>query len=248
MVRFVYSIYSFHFLDTISEQLKEKLTKLGKTILSTVNLAELKKYQNENKMKKGVYLLYYQEEAVYIGKAGDVEERLKQHYYKLSGRKNIDLNKVYFSCIILDDSMSTAANEELLIKLFKQENKNMWNGSGFGPKDPGRKRDDTKPGEFDTKYPINDEWDLKFTAKSATVWFFLNSAKNDLPYVFRYEILEDHKQLNVDLSSEDIKVKGFLTEILNVLGSDYQANILSYGITLYRENKKYEYAQSLRQS
>ena len=30
----------------------------------------------------------------------------------------------------------------------------MWNGSGFGPKDPGKNRDTTEPGAFDRDHPI----------------------------------------------------------------------------------------------
>jgi hypothetical protein len=244
----MFTLYNFHFLDTVSQQLLDKLNTLSVSPLNLEELNRLRIYEKDNHSRKGVYLLHYQQSPVYLGKADDIAERLQQHYNKLCGRQNISISEMGFKCIILDESMSTAANEELLISLFQKDHNGMWNNSGFGAKDPGKQRDQTKPGEFDQKYPINSKYKIQFSQKTSSVNYFLNQAKQQLPYVFRFEIPSEQQQISMTVSDTELSAEDFLKELLSILGRDFQANILSFGITLYAEEKKYAYGKSIRNS
>lgn len=242
----MFTLYNFHFLNTVSQQLLDKFSELSVSALNPDELNKLRNYQKDNHSKKGVYLLHYQESPVYLGKADDIADRLQQHYNKLCGRLNISISDIGFKCIILDESMSTAANEELLISLFQQDHTGMWNNSGFGAKDPGKQRDQTKPGGFDQNYPINSKFKIVFEKKSGSVDYFLEQAKKQLPYIFRFEIPLDKKTITMTISDTELSAEDFLNELLPILGKDFQANILSFGITLYAEEKVYPYGKSIR--
>jgi len=242
----LYSLYNFHFLDTVSKQLLEMLSGLGISSLNQLELSKLQAFQEENHSKKGVYLLHYQGNPVYLGKADDIAERLQQHYYKLCGRENIDIDEIGFKCIVLDESMSTAANEELLISLFQRDHSGMWNNSGFGAKDPGRQRDSTKPGAFDQQHPIRKDYDLEFRDINGTIGDFVAQAKQQLPYIFRFEISADLLSRPISISPIRLTVEEFVSQLVKYLGPDYQANILSFGITIYAEEKEYQYGKVIR--
>lgn len=242
----MFALYNFHFLDTVSQQLLDKFKILSVSCLNPDELCKLRDFQKETNSKKGVYLLHYKSAPVYLGKADDIAERLQQHYNKLCGRQNIEINEIGYKCIILDESMSTAANEELLIKLFQKDHNGMWNNSGFGAKDPGKQRDQTKPGDFDKRYPINSSFKLTFLNITDTVGSLLAQAKQQLPYIFRFEIPSDTQQLKMTLSNIELSAEAFLKELLRTIGQDYQANILSFGITIYAEDKEYPYGKSIR--
>ncbi|HWI83481.1 hypothetical protein [Ramlibacter sp.] len=74
--------YSFHFLETISNQLKARLDLLTETQLDGASLATLRDYQIEKASCQGVYLLQYHGVPAYLGKATDVCDRLGQHLEK----------------------------------------------------------------------------------------------------------------------------------------------------------------------
>ncbi len=94
----MFAIYSFDFLATITEQLESKLESMSFTKLTENALMELHEFQQENKIRQGVYLLVYKKKAIYVGKADDVRDRIGQHLRKLKGRRNLDVSKIGFKC------------------------------------------------------------------------------------------------------------------------------------------------------
>ncbi len=240
----MYATYNFHFLDTISQQLSGKLEAISISPLDLETLGELESFQKNENAVQGVYLLHYKGQPVYLGKAENVHSRLVQHLAKLSGRKNIDLGLVGYKALILDKSMSTAANEDVLIGIFQKTHTGMWNGSGFGPKDPGKKRDNTRPGLFDRTYPINENFPIELTADTATAGDVLATMKRQLPYVFRYD-LDGETNASVDLREVPRTAQSVLHAVVRSLGHGWKGVILSYGMVLYRTDATYEFGQEL---
>lgn len=240
----MHSFYNFDFLGTISRQLQEKLEELPVSILNEEALDALETYQAENTAKQGVYLLHYEDAPVYVGKAGNVAERLRQHLRKLSGRRNIHVARVGYKALVLDKSMSTAANEDVLVTLFKEHHPNMWNGQGFGPKDPGQQRDTTRPSPFDTRYPIREDFPVPHVDDEETVATLLVKMKDALPYVCRFA-LEDRGDTPILLAGVDRISRSLMQAVVNTLGVGWKAAILSYGMVLYRTEKRYTFGVEL---
>ena len=242
----MHAIYSFDFLNTISHQLKTFIDDLRLTPLTPRTLQEFSTFQRENNSKQGVYLIHYEGSPVYLGKADDVADRLGNHYKKLLGRHNIEASKISYKAILLDRSMSTAANEEILIALFRTDYEGMWNGKGFGSKDPGKERDTTKPGPFDEKYPINEQHMVDFGSTSGSLEFYLKKAKSELPYHFRFEISKQiTRTTQIALPNAILPADKFLQIIINNLGQGWKGVILSYGMIIYKTEHKYKYGKEI---
>lgn len=241
----MHSLYSFHFLDTISEQLQEKLENLDISPLTEEALNLLAAFETENRAWQGVYLLYYEGAPVYLGKADDVSSRLKQHLWKLKGRQKIDLSAVGYKALLLDKSMSTAANETVLIGLFKRRYNGMWNGKGFGSKDPGKERDTTRPGPFDSMYPIIANYSVEGIDDEETLASLLIKMKNKLPYTaFRFELGERSAD-SLALAGVPRTADVLLQAAINKLGKGWKGVILSYGMIIYKTSTSYQYGTEL---
>lgn len=246
----MHTTYNFHFLNTVSRQLVAKLDELPVSVLDPDTLSELGLFQEVNNAKQGVYLLHYEGSPVYLGKAEDVRERLAQHLTKLTGRQNIQLTDIGYKAILLDRSMSTAANETVLIGFFRQNHVGMWNNRGFGPKDPGRQRDNTRPSYFDQMYPIRDDYPVTFDDNSAKLGDLLLAIKAQVPYVFRYSIV-GQESLDVDLAnipralSSQIAAKDLLQLAVTRLGAGWKGVVLSHGMVLYCTTSEYEFGREL---
>lgn len=244
----MHSLYVFDFLTTVSVQLKEKLEGLDETMLDKASLADLAKYQRENDSLQGVYVIHYEGQPKYVGKANNVSDRLSQHLTKLSGRKGINPLAIGYKTLLLDKSMSTAANEDILISMFKQEHTGMWNGAGFGPKDPGKERDTTKPGPFDTAYPILDEYlvNLKTDENGAiNLKDLVTTMKDQLPYVFRYNVPAEELEKTILLTSDDRRARSLLQTVVSFLGEGWKGAVISYGMVLYKTSKHYPHGEEL---
>ena len=108
----------------------------------------------------GVYGLRHGQELVYVGKADNLKKRLGEHRAKISGRQNIALSDVGFVCLTVNPNWSAYAPEDILTRHYRAEGLCGWNGSSFGPHDPGRNRETTNksPQGFDRQYPIKEDW------------------------------------------------------------------------------------------
>lgn len=246
----MHALYNFHFLNTVSQQLVAELEQLPVTLLDASHLNDLGSFQQERGAMQGVYVLHYDGKPVYLGKANNVRDRLDQHLRKLSGRQNIDLSKVGYKALLLDQSMSTAANESVLIRIFQQRHSEMWNSQGFGAKDPGRNRDNTVPNRFDSNYPIRADHPIHLTKNKMPVGQLLNTIKQQVPFVFRFN-LEDKAGLDVDLrdllpnATGEVPAQELLQHAVSTLGAGWKAAILSHGMVLYRTNANYRYGREI---
>lgn len=243
----MHAAYNFNFLETISQQLKSSLDALTITPLNAGSLAVLLADQVRLSARQGVYQLYLGNDLVYLGKADDVAYRLDEHLTKLSGRNGVHLPSVGYKALLLDRSMSTAANENVLIGLFLPTNPQMWNGKGFGPKDPGKERDTTRPNYFDTKYPIRSDYPVPGVEDHESIGSLLGKLKAALPFVFRYGL--DGKSpvsaLVVDLTGVPRTAEDLLQAALRVLGAGWKGAILAFGMVLYETTKDYPYGKTL---
>jgi hypothetical protein len=224
-----------------------RLDSLDCTPLNAISLDIINIFQLENKTKQGVYVVHYQNKPVYVGKANNILERLGEHFEKLSGRRNVNLDEVGYKAVFLDKSMSTAANETILIEMFQEVYSNMWNGAGFGPKDPGKERDTTRPGAFDIAYPIIDTFPIALPINSGAIKLkeLLKIAKSQLPYVFRFGPVGSDGEKYISFSQPEISARKLLQESVNLLGEGWHGAVLSYGMVMYKKNKEYEQADVL---
>jgi hypothetical protein len=238
------ALYVFDFLRTVSLQLKDTLENLSPSRLNDVAIFDLQEFQFGARSSQGVYLIIYDGEPRYVGKANNVKDRLSQHLTKLRGRRNIDLEALSYKALLLDKSMSTAANEDLLIGMFKEQYPNMWNGAGFGPKDPGQQRDTTKPGKFDQQHPIIDDYKITVeTDEDGTIELgeLLATMKSQLPYIFRYDVPAVELPRRIYLGYEERVACNLLQAVVTHLGIGWRGAIISYGMVLYKTNKHYPY-------
>ncbi|MFF8769693.1 Eco29kI family restriction endonuclease [Kitasatospora sp. NPDC015120] len=167
----------------LGDQLADALSHLGRAPLADENLVQLDE-------RPGVYQLYLGGDFVYVGKADKtLPGRLRNHLRKLSGRRNIDLDDVAFSCLYVAEDFSALAPEQLLISHHKEMGSIPWNNNGFGNKDPGRQRDSTilKKNHFDVVFPIDLDRPVEGLVPGDTsLHAFLKALKSGLPYNFRY--------------------------------------------------------------
>jgi hypothetical protein len=118
-----------------------------------------------------------------------VPERLGQHLRKISGRQNISLGELTFTCLYVAEDLSAVAPETLLIKRYQGAGTALWNANGFGGRDPGRRRDTTMvaAAHFDASFPIDLEIGVSLPAGQMQMKRFLKLLKGSLPYTFRYD-------------------------------------------------------------
>ena len=150
-----------------------------------------------------------------------------------------------YKALLLDENWSTSANEDLLVRHFKQRNECKWNGTGFGPKDPGKERDTTKPSWFDNAFPIRDDWFVENIPDNATVEEVLKSLKGQLPFLLRYDKLGKVAVTAVNLTGVQRNARAVLLKCAQALGGGWQLTLLKYGFILYPEIKKFTYGKRL---
>jgi hypothetical protein len=206
---------------------------------------------------QGVYQLFYKGKLAYIGKTdleAGLRKRLIRHGLKISSRKNIDKNDVKFLAarIFVYSAMDL---ESSLISYYKKNgNPPLWNTSGFGSNDPGRRRDTSKVKEnhFDSLYPIDLDWPAgRDLIKSETIADALAHLKRSTPYLIRFET-NHRKKPHTDLINEQAPkfrsnetVKSALLKIARVLGNDWQITALPGYVIIYKEEKVYEHGEVL---
>ncbi|MET7494119.1 GIY-YIG nuclease family protein [Streptomyces sp900116325] len=108
--------------------------------------------------RPGVYQLYRNGEFVYVGKADkSLPTRINKHLHKVSGRTNIALSEMTFTCLYVAEDFSALPPEKLLTMHYMERGEIPWNNNGFGNNDPGKRRDETvvKANHFDNQYPID---------------------------------------------------------------------------------------------
>lgn len=235
----MFDYFRFSLPRAVTEQLVERLDKLTSSALTDEALAALSAFQKESKTAQGVYVIYLGKKATYAGKAQKVAERLGKHLLKLRGRQKVDMEKVAYKALLLDENWSTSANEGLLITHFKDRGECEWNGSGFGPKDTGKNRDDTIPNKFDNGFPVRDDFPLTDIPDVSTVGMVLAQIKKQVPFLVRYQTLGDAASTSLDLSGVPRTARAIATCAARALGKSWQLMLFKNSITLYRANKSY---------
>jgi hypothetical protein len=82
----------------------------------------------------GVYVIYWNEVAVYVGQARSLRSRLRDHFRKIQDRHGIRVEDVACRYLTIARLWEVARAEEVLITRFDPE----WNGiSGFSMHAPG---------------------------------------------------------------------------------------------------------------
>ena len=150
-----------------------------------------------------------------------------------------------FKALVLDEGWSTSANEDLLIAEFKERGECRWNGTGFGPKDPGKERDTTKPSWFNNTYPIRDDWPVENIPDEARVGEILSTLKEQLPFLLRYDKLGKSAALPVALQGVPRNARAVLIRCAQALGPKWQLTLLKFGFILYPDLKAFRFGERL---
>jgi hypothetical protein len=200
--------------------------------------------------KNGVYLLYQNNQVVYVGKTDSkagFQNRLLRHAGHIRHRKNLDPSSISYKAIAIP-VFKNADLESILIEHYGAP----WNKSGFGGNDPGKQRDTQEPAKFDTQYPIDIHIPLSFITQGVySCKEVLKQLSVSLPYTFRYEKTLHQQELDaiVEIPRSHMTVQEILHVLFeNLPDSTWQATILVGRVIVYRENREYPYSQEIIRS
>ncbi|WP_405190424.1 GIY-YIG nuclease family protein [Streptomyces anulatus] len=226
----------------LGDQLAKALKVLARAPLTEENLARLKE-------KPGVYQLYLNGEFVYVGKADkSLPTRLRNHLRKISGRRNITLDEMAFSCLYVAEDFSALAPEQLLITHYKGNGEIPWNNNGFGNKDPGRQRDSTvlKQNHFDVLFPIDLDRPIEgLRSGGMTLQQLLDAAKAGLPYNFRYGKSAEFKTRRVDVPAAGMTADDVFHLVSAEIPAKWQVTALMGYVIMYDDSPS-EYKSAWR--
>ncbi len=190
--------------------------------------------------KPGVYQLYRSSTRVYVGKAGQLRGRLKQHRKNLSGRQNIQESEIRFTCLSMGSNIH-AVSESSLINYYSCP----WNTNGFGNHDPGRNREETNkpPDGFDQQFPIRGDWPCAdITAGDWNCGELLRRMKNQLPFLLRYQRTKnghpDYNDSFIHVPQTGMPAEDLLRLIAQNLPG-WQATRFPSHLILYKEHRQY---------
>lgn len=229
--------FDFDLARALADQLEEAFDQVGPSPLTSAALLNVER-------RKGVYIVFLDGRAMYVGKANDLRVRLKQHMLKISGRKGLSLSYANFKCAYLHKNWAPIGTEEILIDRYQRKGEAEWNGSSFGSKDYGKNRDTTNqpPDKFDSQYPIDLEYLCEnISAGSYNLGDLLQLMKSAVPYLFRFS-LTGASQKNVDKIStlvpkDSLPFKELLKIVQSTLPSG-RITVFSSHVILYINDKK----------
>lgn len=203
----------------------------------------------------GVYQLHLQGTLVYVGKADTkLSKRLMDHYWTIRGRKNIAIEDMAFKCLSIHPNWAPLTHESMLIKHYKRGGHCEWNALGVGNHDPGRRREDFQPGEFDLTYPINEMFPCATIQPGEyNVNDLLMQVKANLPYVFRYQVEHskrwkqghpDYAGVRVNVAVANMAAEEMLKLIVRSLPG-WQATVFLSHMILYKETRTYNHGRTI---
>jgi hypothetical protein len=239
----MFELFDFDLPGAVTEQLERRLQSMESSALTSQALQDLAVFQNRQGIRQGVYQLLPGQEIVYVGKATNVQERLRHHFDKLRERINLNLTALQFRCLVLRPNWSTSANERLLIEHYRSGGQCKWNSSGFGSKDVGKERDGTEPNRFDREYRINTDYPCEDIADGMTVADLLLALKRQLPFTFRYEVPRPESEIELDLKITPRTARSLIRQAVAALGPDWQATQFPSHIILYRGRRSYPHGE-----
>lgn len=231
----------------LTSQLRSMLDTLRPEPLTIDNIEALKK-------RKGIYQLYHVETLVYVGSAKtSLPTRLNQHRRKISGRLNIDVADLSYTCLYVDEDMTVLSPEHALMDAFKADGSCEWNFNGFGNKDPGVARDTTEldTNHWDVKYPA--DLSLTVPAMSAGDYDcldFMKKLKAALPFNFRYQKkgagVGDYKGVTIRVPANAMDAASLFKLLVGALPPEWQATVLPGYVILYKNSRPYPQGTVLR--
>ncbi|MFD7087300.1 GIY-YIG nuclease family protein [Streptomyces sp. NPDC059896] len=234
--------FTLSITKALGDQLAKALEKLDRAPLAEENLARLKE-------KPGVYQLYLNDKFVYVGKADkSLPVRLRNHLRKISGRRNISLEEMAFSCLYVAEDFSALAPEQLLITHHKGQGDIPWNNNGFGNKDPGRQRDSTvlKRNHFDVLFPIDLDRPVEgLQVGESTLHALLETIKTGLPYNFRYGKAAEFKTRRVHVPADGMTADEVFRLISAEIPTKWQVAALMGYVIMY-DDSPIEYKSAWR--
>ncbi|THA70757.1 Eco29kI family restriction endonuclease [Streptomyces sp. A0958] len=201
----------------------------------------------------GVYQLYKAGDLVYVGKADrSLPQRVEKHFRKISGRTNIDITEMAFTCLYVDEDFGAVAPERLLINQHRGQGQVPWNYNGFGNNDPGKRRDTTEVDDdhFDHHYPI--DLDFKITElpvqsmpldAEVSLSTLLQATKTKLPYVFRYQASNEFDDITVEPPAHETTADELLRTIAARLPNQWQITSLPGYLIMYPKTEDYPSAR-----
>ncbi|MBC2877951.1 MULTISPECIES: Eco29kI family restriction endonuclease [Streptomyces] len=230
----------------LGDQLADALKELTPAPLTVEKIRSLRPLP-------GVYQLYKDDDLVYVGKADrSLPQRIEKHYRKISGRTNISLDQMAFTCLYVDEDFGAVAPERLLINRHRGQGEVPWNYNGFGNNDPGKRRDTTEveEGHFDHEHPINLEYQLTgllaertMTEETVPLSTLLQEAKAQLPYVFRYQASKEFDDIDVELPNTYATADETLKAIAARLPDKWQITALPGYLIMYPKAEDYPSAR-----
>ena len=199
---------------------------------------------------RGVYGLFVDQALMYVGKASNLARRLGEHRVKLSGRHNV--GDIRFKAVFVHKNWNAYAPESILLDHYRLLGLCAWNGSGLGPNDPGRNREETDlpPDGFHARYPIRQDWACDWLeAQEYEVLELLVSLKEKLPFLLRYEVTTHYRTGHPDFEGKRVVLPSHgmgASEILELVVGQlpgWQATAFPSHIILYREARDYAYGE-----
>ncbi len=202
----------------------------------------------------GVYMLFVSGRLHYIGKADkNLSGRLMDHLWTLRSRKNIDINTIGFKGVTVHRNWTPLTHEESLIKHYKGAGLCEWNTKGLGNHDPGRRREDTETNDFDSDYPIDENFVPE--GIDPRLWNardLLRAVKDGVPFVFRFHTDKpkggwrkgsvEYNILNVTVPHAGMSIRELLQLVIDTFPEGWQATFFRSHVILYEEERTYTHA------
>jgi hypothetical protein len=232
--------------------IEEVLRQTLPSAFSVVDPAPLndKSVDNLPPDSKGAYLLFLDNRMVYAGKTDTrhgFQQRLGRHSRSVRHRVGLDPRRISFKALRIM-VFSAFDVEAILISEMRRLDSNAltWNDSGFGSNDPGRRRDDSEPAEFDRDFPVDiDRGLMNMPDSEMTVEQVLKAAKAASPYLLRYGKMPGHAGMPVRTPGKPWTMRLVLEAVMAILPVEFQATVFHGRVVLYREHRTYEFAREV---
>jgi len=240
-------LFEFDIATPLFQQLASDFELLAPVALQDSNLESVEE-------RPGIYGLHYNNSVVYIGKADDsAKSRLEKHRRQLEGRVGILPSEISFRCLHFAHTWDAFKPESHMISLYSPS----WNSCGFGPNDPGRRRDKTRLADthWHVLYPVDPEYPclgipmgtypvlelLRLVCKCAPYWIRFQGNRNGETDEERLSHEQAHNDFSASreivIQEDGMSVRSLLFLAVQSLPvpDEWQLTLLPSHILLYRE-------------
>jgi hypothetical protein len=253
-----YSEFELDIPAVMRAELPKHFDDLEPTPLTEENLKEIPEGA------QGAYLLFLDDQLVYVGKTDSkvgFRSRLQRHLNFVRHRHNMDPARVRFKAVRIF-VFSNFDLEAMLIEEYTKRSgvRPIWNYSGFGSNDPGRRREGQDPAVYDLEYPVDIDREVELLPPGEhTLLAAVLALKAKLPYLFRYHTDGAHytrghplmRTTTITIPEGPITTRQALGLMLDALPDDWRATVLPNRVILYPEREGATYPgqqEALRKS